>query len=1038
MLSLARAVRLNKPSRTFGRPLVNSFSSSTSTAKGSKVPDGRTVDTRRRGSSPPPRPPNPSARRPVHRTKPHTAVDVSASNLFRTRTKWISQSLAEGKHFPRDLLLRLLDSRDIPPAQVALWVDVLARRDPVYALQRLGLLESATSSEEVPTQSSSNGEDAPPVCPQWLYLSLPAMVTSPSHVPYLASQLLSPHFLSLDEQNRGLFVSRCIQHFLEVRHYVALREIVEWVAYTPAPPFQPTGPAVDPSTAGLCSTRSFSRLLSALASERIPSTRASATPPSILQPLVTLLRSTMTARQVPQTLDTFLPLFSPKLIPREPVEALKVVREMRYAGLEPGKEVLHRVMSVCARAGQTKLVEALRVDIEGLQGRKGERGSSSPAMLGSLRSSLLRPGAGAIDEVDRSRTRPLDEAGVGAWEAGQASAPGCAEGEDEGWADVPGEEAQEQQWTLARRRTEQRRLHLLKLPDEALFEAQKVVGLAKEPAFLRTLGLTTAVEEEDRQMEAKDLPSASRAEGEGEPGQDGVRSGGALHPPREGAADHDLQGSHSSPLPSTDVYGTTTLLDPAISLVYYDTLRTYLDANMRSISFPAPPFKFDNPAWATFLSAMGRSPSVPTSSIIEILRRLELVSSSAETPRSGYTPPKPDIRVYTAVLRTLLRRHAPQQALSLWRSLERRGWRPDAAMLDCTVRAFCAIGKSELARRHLDFYGHRLGVDPPELLVSDRAQNPKQSAVEQGLWRRSVRLDVVPFNSLLASLTRVGEYDAAYALFRDLEDMYGVKPDVATLSIMLDAARYCSAAAGKGFGPGFEDLSSLAIREPGSRSGFGSIDHSPTGRRSARTVVDDRWDGVPAATRMERFLWHDVLGANWQDANVQDPLYARWDRDGVRAGGKGGLTGWIADRLGGTKQDGAATTSSASRPTVPSPPPDWRPFASTLSPAPPSYPHFHPTDRVFRSLIQLVGYHGHPSTIPLLTSWMSHLGVVPSRWTLALALMYVEGESSISPARVDRWRSWLGAWLGKEAVPTEREVAWVRRGGRAEGDPELR
>ncbi|GAA5919462.1 hypothetical protein JCM6882_006335 [Rhodosporidiobolus microsporus] len=91
----------------------------------------------------------------------------------------------------------------------------------------------------------------------------------------------------------------------------------------------------------------------------------------------------------------------------------------------------------------------------------------------------------------------------------------------------------------------------------------------------------------------------------------------------------------------------------------------------------------------------------------------------------------------------------------------------------------------------------------------------------------------------------------------------------------------------------------------------------------------------------------------------------------------------------------------------------------------------------------LIGLHNdcwllYPRTIPLLTAWMAHLGVVPSRWTLALALMYVEGEASIPPRRVDRWRTWLMGWLGKEAVPTEREIAWVRRGGRAEDDPELR
>ncbi|GAA6043204.1 hypothetical protein JCM8097_000324 [Rhodosporidiobolus ruineniae] len=1005
------------------RPLARfapppSFSTSTLAFSRNKDRQGTDRDARQRHTAPPPRPSNPPARRtPVHAPRPQPKGLTEHKHLFDVRTRWLARAVAEGQHVPKDLLYRFLDVRRIPPAHIALWIRVLGRRDPIYALQELGLLESAQAGVEDVVGSSSSS--ATPPCPDWLYLSLPGMVTDPSHVPYLASQLLSPRFAQLDEQNRGLFVARCLQHFLKVRHYVALRETVEWVAYTRPSSASSSTPGrrglfgnsqdASPPSAGLSSSRSFGRLLSALASERLPASHASATPSSVLAPLVHLLTSTMTARSVPRSPETWRPLFSPKLVPRhDPAAAISLLQAMKASGAEPLAPELHAVMGVCARAGKTEAVKVLRTAIRGAQ-RYGRA---------SINSHHLRK----LAELGGERVRAFDKIGGGGWaRAVKAQEEGevevvLAEELDDAAREEKEEELQE---------TEREERRAGKVKGEGTAFAQALVEDVRDDPDLVKQTASTAIGREKRAKKQSESPT----------------------PP--------LPPASSSPKSPVSIYDTTTLLNPFVSLTYLSILRESLVRSGRHTDFPPPPFPFDSVSWTTFFYTICRHPSVETSTILDLLRWIEDVSTrKRRSSPPVYVPSAPTLPLYGVVLRALVSRREYKPALHLWRSLEARGWRPDGPMLDALVRVFCGINRDGLARRLLLFHGHRRGIDPPELLLSPRVRNPDPRG-GAGKYPHSVKLDAVPLNSLLSHLNRSGQYDAAFELFKRFEGEFGVRPDAATLSIMLDAARFASAAAGKGSGLGVEDLSSLSLG--GVTSSSPSFDgelrpalDDPAPRGKYGLVVDDRWDGVPAARRMERFLWVDVLEANWQDAAVEDPLYPRSSaRGGEAAGGRKGLTGWIAEHFGGPEPATTPLTANevdswpsssppADSPSAVLPPPDWRPFVSTLSPSPPLYPHLHPTDRTFRSLIQLTGYHSHPRSIPLLLAWMRHLGVVPSRWTLALAILYVENDAGIQSWRVERWKRGLEEWVGRRNVPSEKEVAWIRRGGRTEGVPEVR
>ncbi|GAA6021503.1 hypothetical protein JCM10207_005782 [Rhodosporidiobolus poonsookiae] len=915
---------------------------------------------------PPPQPP----RVPVHRPIPHLAALSAPQHLFSARTRWIVRALADGHRLPRALLFKLLAHRGLTPAHVALWVRVLARRDPIYALQELGLLESA----EVFTRPSAADAETPP-CPDWLYLSLPAMVSSPHHVPYLASQLLTPRFAALPEQDRGLFVARCVQHFLASRHYVGVREAVEWAAYTP------------PSQGGLASPRSFARLLAALASERIPASRAAATPPAVLRPLVALLRTTMTARRVQPTLDAWRAMCSAKLIPDEPHEAVGLAAEMWDAGYEPRERVLVQVGRVFARGGEKMMsLDEVREEVRGA--RKGKKA-----------------------RVARAKAVPLNSGGV--------SAPPVEQERGEV------EEAEEQD-EAEQEKELQDELQAMQLPPEVLAEAALAVKV-KPPSFASDL-----LDVDEQRLDPSELSAAAKP-----PSQ-------PRHFP-----------TSLSPIPSSAASDehTTAFFSRDDALAYYATLRDFATHSGRAISFPASPFPHDSISWTVFFSRLSHTPSIPAHALVELLTVYETAARAPKPSLSrlphqhGYRPPAPSLRLYTATMHGLLLRHAYKLALNLWRSLEARGWAPDAPLLDAVVRALCGIGRPLLAQRLLDFYAHRPGLDPPETRVSLRAKNPNR---ERGKVPRSVRLDAVPLNSLLVHWSRAGAYDLVYTLYREMEERYGVRPDAATISIVLDAARFASAAAGKGFGPGFEDLSLLSIGGAGSAGGAGAPEDGEDAERAGASekrrrgkygvVIDDRWDGVPAAQLMERVLWRDVLEANWQDAVLEDPLLGPGQqRDGEsRSQGGGGLKRWFAG-LSGTRSSSSplrkANRDSAS-PALPYP--DWRPFASTLSPAPPTLPHLFPNDRVFRSLIQLTGYHSRAQLIPPLLAWMKLASVVPSRWTLGLAMMYVDGEAAIPERDKERWRAWLDEWLGEENVPDEDEVAWIRRGGKTAGVPDVR
>ncbi|GAA5903125.1 uncharacterized protein JCM6883_002704 [Sporobolomyces salmoneus] len=904
-------------------------------------------------------------KRPSYRPVPHLSITKggSYSHLFQTRTRWIARALSEGQHIPRNLLYKLLRHREISPDSLAVWVDILNKRDPIYALEKLGLLESASRADEL-QQHSSTTTETKPECPDWLYLSIPAMVTNHQQAPYLASQLLSNRFArQLDEKSRSIFLARCIQHFIKVKHFVALRETIEFITFS-RNDSKTTGSGGGGGT--IWREASFGRILEALASERERTGRISAAPNELLHSSRHVVLSTMKERNVSRkSLVTWLPLFMPALIPQDPRQAMDLLVEMTEAGWSPKRRVLHQVLKVVVRNG-------------------GVEGNEAAAKI-KEELSRVRNGLKQSEWIHSQLSNRADEIPLHLRE--QRGGKGDLDQKEE-----ETDEAQQLQ------------------EEEAVFQRSTATPDAFEEDTA-TASHTLEVESEsqtslliDPSISATSHPSMSH------PSQ-----------PRINRRTRSLN----------DIYSTTQLFDRSISLAYFAQLRQYVSTHRRPLPpFPRPPFPSSSVAWAAFFQSVVHEPSIGSKLLLSVLRKLELVSSPSYTTASSsnsYVPPPPGLRLYTIIMRCLLARNNPRRVLSIFMSLESKGYGLDSTILDLQIRALCSLGREREAIRLVRFYEHLPSIHDPSSLVSLRSP-PTNSNIRRP---HSIRLDIVPFNTILSHLNQMGKYQEVYSLFKELESKHEVRPDVATMSILLDAARYASVEAGRGVG-GF-----------GIEDGLGQV-HFGGKRNSRRTgrlgadsrltgVVDDKWDRIAAAKRMELLVWDQIFEANWQEVEIENSLET-----------KSGMSKWIQDHFSsssssstssGSKSKSKKGQSFVDRSEAPS---NWRPFVSTLSPRPPLHPDIHPTDQFFRSLILLTGVHSHIPLIGQILAWARYTNVKLSRYTLCLALLYVEGDAGVKRDKIEKLRKWLRDWLGQENVPSEEEIAWMRRGGTVKGKPQVR
>ena len=447
-------------------------------------------------------------------------------------------------------------------------------------------------------------------------------------------------------------------------------------------------------------------------------------------------------------------------------------------------------------------------------------------------------------------------------------------------------------------------------------------------------------------------------------------------------------------------YATTLLSsfrhDPVAAFAYYDELQK-----------ASPDTPLDPQNRISLLSIASRSHHIDAERLVRIFLQLTTPAdsvapgqTSTDESRSRRTAPlrcnqsRTMTRMYTITIQGLLNRSEPEFALKVWeQALRRRDVVPDSVMLLFVLRAYIAQDDLLGAEMVLSRYGRVVG-DEHSQKSSDRLDSQRRSGI---------KIDIVIINQLLSAYNRSGDYYSVYDKFVHLQSKYSLLPDAASLAILLDTARYASAAAGSGFGPGLEDL---------------HLQDSSAGGQ-----VSDVWDGHAAWRVAEATMW-DVLERAWPEVgrclvdSGKDRDYSTEIRDWWK--GKSGAVATMAD----AEKAGEGRLARVLKGE------DARPFAATLSIDPPLYPSLYPTPRVFRAFIQLIGYHSDTSTISRVLAWMRAINSKPDRSTLVLALLYL-GEGGYSDAKRRRIREWLIDWLGHEQVPLEDEIAEARSGRRA-------
>lgn len=423
--------------------------------------------------------------------------------------------------------------------------------------------------------------------------------------------------------------------------------------------------------------------------------------------------------------------------------------------------------------------------------------------------------------------------------------------------------------------------------------------------------------------------------------------------------------------------------DPTAAFNYFDELR-------------ATATQLDLPNWSTLLQIAATTPSISTESLLGLFREIQ----NSRTGKSGTVSGRlirGTTRKYTIVLRGLLLRGEFEETMNLWKEcLERRDVRPDALLVNVILEAFILGGNLKGGESLINYFT----ILPTE----SRLRRFEGNLLHRYAKPHSIALDITVLNTLLSAYNRAGRYTKVYELFKSLESDYGLVPDAATLSILLDTARYASAAAGSGWGPG-DQMISFQGDEGNGRD------------------TNDSWDGRPACEVAEMIMW-ETLATAWPEVekNLIDP--------GKEAIGAGFLKWWkgkerslelVEGGIERKKGEGKLARTLTGE--------LGRPFSATLSINAPLYPSLYPTPRLFNSFIQLLGFHSTSDSISIVLAWMRAIGSKPERKTVLLALLYL-GEGGFGERKRERIRAWLIDWLGEE-IPSELEVAKARRGSRS-------
>lgn len=442
-------------------------------------------------------------------------------------------------------------------------------------------------------------------------------------------------------------------------------------------------------------------------------------------------------------------------------------------------------------------------------------------------------------------------------------------------------------------------------------------------------------------------------------------------------------------------------------------------------------------AWSVLLTRLARDTTVSADMLLEL----------SDSMPAKYTTG----RTLTPIMHGLLRRGEGPRAWSIWRELlskesqsEKRGEKGlfvDRVSLSVGAQICHDIASLDSAIEMVDLWAHRPWQPPPV----------------HGQMENSVYLDTQCVNILLTLCQSDGATSTAFRLWKAALPRWGVYLDHISLKILIDVARYHSIHRKSvqpdadvfkerlrqmvdgfslwGHGHMEEGTAEVydAYEDAGFAKGSTSVLLAPPGNSGAREKEDWR---LEKPWQMARVIFRQVVLGNWPHLReTRSPLdevdQSTFDKFTSLFDGDLHIPRHVSpNKLRELNQDSL-------------PDPNAR------------YTHIIPTASTFHSYISLLGYYNYPHEIPVALAWMKALSIVPTWFTMRLALMHiceaegprrwVRGWGKEGKGRLVRdeeiMRRWLEEWLLQEdsggngrlgdswtdKVPSEEEVAAFRR-----------
>lgn len=442
-------------------------------------------------------------------------------------------------------------------------------------------------------------------------------------------------------------------------------------------------------------------------------------------------------------------------------------------------------------------------------------------------------------------------------------------------------------------------------------------------------------------------------------------------------------------------------------------------------------------AWSILLTRLSRDKTVSADMLLELSDSMPVKYTTGRT--------------LTPIMHGLLRRGEGPRAWSIWRELvskesklekrSEKGLFVDRVSLSVGAQICHGVASLDNAVEMVDFWAHRPWQPPPV----------------QGQMENSVFLDTQCVNILLTLCQIDGATSTAFRLWKAALPRWGVYVDHISLKILIDIARYHNihdksvqpdadvfkerlrqmvdgfsfwgeGRVEEGTAEGYD-----AYEDAGFAKGSTSVLLASSSNSNAREKEEWRFE---KPWQMARVIFRQVVLGNWPHLReTQSPL------DDVDQSAFDKFTSLFDGDLHIPRHVSRNKPRKLNQDSLPDP--NAR------------YTHIIPNAWTFHSYISLLGYYNRPHEIPVALAWMKALSIVPTWFTMRLALMHIcEAEG---PRRwVRGWgkegkgglvrdeeimRRWLEEWLLQEdsggneglgdnranIVPSEEEVAAFRR-----------